>query len=149
VTQSLKIFFRKALWKWGVRYRKNVKLFGKPDIAIKKYKLVIFIDGDYWHGNNWRIRGFPSLDAELETYSGYWRNKIRGNIERDKKVNEYYISLGWTVLRFWQSDIEKDLTACIGLVRQPGWLSPKSCKMLRILRFYAEVVRKLEVSEQL
>jgi DNA mismatch endonuclease (patch repair protein) len=107
------VFFRKALWKWGIRYRKNVGLFGKPDIAIKKYKLVIFIDGDYWHGNNWRIRGFPSLEAELETYSDYWQKKIRGNIERDKKVNDHYSSLGWTVLRFWQSDIEKDLTACI------------------------------------
>jgi DNA mismatch endonuclease (patch repair protein) len=107
------IFFRKALWKWGIRYRKNVKLFGKPDIAIKKYKLVIFIDGDYWHGNNWRIRGFPSFEAELETYSLYWQKKILRNIERDKKVNEYYESLNWIVLRFWQSDIEKDLTACI------------------------------------
>jgi DNA mismatch endonuclease (patch repair protein) len=107
------IFFRKALWKWGIRYRKNVKLFGKPDIAIKKYKIVIFIDGDYWYGNNWQLRGFPSLDAELETYSEYWQKKIRGNVKRDKKVNDYYISLGWTVLRFWQSDIEKDLPACI------------------------------------
>jgi DNA mismatch endonuclease (patch repair protein) len=107
------VFFRKALWKWGVRYRKNVKLFGKPDIAIKKYKLVIFIDGDYWHGNNWKIRDLPSLDAELGTYSDYWKNKIIGNIERDKKVTEYYTSLGWKILRFWQSDIEKDLTACI------------------------------------
>ncbi|MDR2648417.1 MAG: very short patch repair endonuclease [Clostridiales bacterium] len=107
------IFFRKTLWKLGIRYRKNVKLFGKPDIAIKKYKLVIFIDGDYWHGNNWKVRGFSSLEAELETYSDYWQKKIRGNIERDKKVNEYYISSGWTVLRFWQSDIEKDLMACI------------------------------------
>lgn len=107
------MFFRKALWKWGIRYRKNVRLFGKPDIAVKKYKLAVFIDGDYWHGNNWRIRGFPSLEAELETYSDYWQKKIRGNITRDKKVNDYYASLNWTVLRFWQSDIEKDLTACI------------------------------------
>jgi DNA mismatch endonuclease (patch repair protein) len=107
------IFFRKALWKWGIHYRKNVKLFGKPDVAIKKYKLVVFIDGDFWHGNNWNIRGLPSLDAELATYSDFWKKKICGNIERDKKVNEYYASAGWTVLRFWQSDIEKDLTACI------------------------------------
>lgn len=79
------MFFRKALWKWGIRYRKNVRLFGKPDIAVKKYKLAVFIDGDYWHGNNWRIRGFPSLEAELETYSDYWQKKIRGNITQDKK----------------------------------------------------------------
>ena len=107
------IFFRKALWKWGIRYRKNVKMFGKPDIAIKKYKLVVFIDGDFWHGNNWKIRGLPSLEAELENYSGFWKNKILSNMERDKKVNKYYKSLGWAVLRFWQSDIEKDLNKCI------------------------------------
>ncbi|MDR0600098.1 MAG: very short patch repair endonuclease [Treponema sp.] len=107
------VFFRKALWKWGVRYRKNVNLFGRPDIAIKKYKLVIFIDGDFWHGNNWRIRNMPSLEAELERYSDFWKNKILRNIARDKKVNRYYQSRKWTVLRFWQSAIEKDLNACI------------------------------------
>jgi DNA mismatch endonuclease (patch repair protein) len=107
------VFFRKSLWKWGVRYRKNVKLFGKPDIAIKKYKLVIFIDGDFWHGNNWKIRNLPSLEDELANYSDFWKKKILANVERDKKVNEYYISSGWMVLRFWQSDIEKNLTACM------------------------------------
>jgi DNA mismatch endonuclease (patch repair protein) len=107
------IFFRKALWKWGIHYRKNVKLFGKPDIAIKKYKLVIFIDGDFWHGNNWKIRNLPSFESELANYSDFWKNKILTNIERDRKVNEHYGSLHWTILRFWQSDIEKDLTICI------------------------------------
>jgi DNA mismatch endonuclease (patch repair protein) len=107
------IFFRKALWKLGVRYRKNVKLFGKPDIAIKKYKLVIFIDGDYWHGNNWKLRGKPSFESEIETYSEYWKQKILRNIERDKKVNEHYESVGWIILRFWQSDVEKKLNECI------------------------------------
>jgi DNA mismatch endonuclease (patch repair protein) len=107
------IFFRKALWKWGIRYRKNVKMFGKPDIAIKKYKLAIFIDGDFWHGNNWKIRNLPSLENELVNYSDFWKKKILSNIERDKKVNDYYNSINYTVLRFWQSDIEKNLNECI------------------------------------
>jgi len=107
------VFFRKALWKWGIRYRKNVKIFGKPDIAIKKYQLVIFIDGDFWHGNNWKIRGLPSLEVELNKYSDFWKKKILSNIERDERVNEHYKSLGWTVLRFWQSEIEKELNECI------------------------------------
>jgi DNA mismatch endonuclease (patch repair protein) len=80
------VFFRKALWKWGIRYRKNVKnLFGKPDIALKKYKLVVFIDGDYWHGNNWRLRGLPSLDAELATYKEYWQKKYAAMLSATKK----------------------------------------------------------------
>jgi DNA mismatch endonuclease (patch repair protein) len=108
------IFFRKALWKWGIRYRKNVKnLFGKPDIAIKKYKIVIFIDGDFWHGNDWKQRHFSSQEELLVSYSNYWQNKIRRNIERDKEVNEYYLTNGWTILRFWETDINKELNDCI------------------------------------
>jgi DNA mismatch endonuclease (patch repair protein) len=108
------IFFRKALWKWGIKYRKNVKtLFGKPDIAIIKYKLVIFIDGDYWHGNDWAKRGFSSQDEMLSSYSEYWQKKIKRNIERDIEVNNYYKTNKWTILRFWESDINKNLNKCI------------------------------------
>jgi len=108
------IFFRKALWRWGIRYRKNVKnLFGKPDIAIKKYKLVIFIDGDFWHGNDWAKRHFSSREEMLASYSEYWQKKIRRNVERDIEVNKYYKANGWTILRFWQNDVEKKLNKCI------------------------------------
>jgi DNA mismatch endonuclease (patch repair protein) len=108
------VFFRKALWKWGVRYRKNVKnLFGKPDIAIKKYRLVIFIDGDFWHGNDWEKRHFSSQEEMLVSYSDFWQEKIRRNIERDKKVTAYYQTNGWTILRFWATAIKKDLNGCI------------------------------------
>jgi DNA mismatch endonuclease (patch repair protein) len=108
------VFFRKALWKWGIRYRKNVKkLFGKPDIAIKKYKLVVFIDGDFWHGNDWKERRFSSQEELLATYSDFWQKKIRRNIERDKEVNGYYQTNGWTILRFCSTDIKKDLSGCI------------------------------------
>ncbi|MDR2371171.1 MAG: very short patch repair endonuclease [Treponema sp.] len=108
------VFFRKALWKWGIRYRKNVKtLFGTPDIAIKKYKIVIFIDGDFWHGNDWKKKHFLSQEKLLSTYSDYWQKKIRRNIERDKKVRKYYKNIGWTILRFWTSETEKRLNKCI------------------------------------
>ena len=108
------IFFRKALWKWGIRYRKNVKsLLGTPDIAIKKYKIVIFIDGDFWHGHDWEKRHFSSQEELLVSYSDFWQKKIRRNIERDKEVNEYYQTNKWTILRFWATDIKKDLSGCI------------------------------------
>ena len=108
------IYFRKALWKWGIRYRKNVKeLFGKPDIAIKKYKIVIFIDGDYWHGLDWKKRKFESQEALLASYSEYWSNKIKRNIERDKKVTKYYKKNKWTVLRFSTSEISANLNKCL------------------------------------
>jgi DNA mismatch endonuclease, patch repair protein len=108
------IYFRKALWKWGIRYRKNVRnLFGTPDIAIKKYKIVIFIDGDFWHGHDWKKRHFASREELLASYSDFWQEKIKRNINRDKKVNKYYKSNGWTVLRFRTSDVEKKLNKCI------------------------------------
>jgi len=108
------IFFRKALWKWGIRYRKNVRsLFGTPDIAIKKYKIVIFIDGDFWHGNDWKKKNFSSQEELLSSYSDFWQNKIRHNIARDKKVTRYYKKIGWTILRFWTSETEKNLNKCI------------------------------------
>jgi DNA mismatch endonuclease (patch repair protein) len=108
------IFFRKALWKWGIRYRKNVKsLFGTPDIAIKKYKIVIFIDGDFWHGYDWEKRHFASQKELLASYSDFWQKKIRRNIERDKKVKEYYEDNGWTILRFLTSETDKNLNECI------------------------------------
>ena len=44
----------KELWKRGIRYRKNYSLLpGKPDIAITKYKIAVFVDGEFWHGYNW------------------------------------------------------------------------------------------------
>ena len=108
------VFFRKALWKWGIRYRKNVKsLFGKPDIAIKKYKIVIFIDGDFWHGNDWNKRHFSSQEELLSSYNDFWQKKIRRNIQRDKEVNNYYTNNGWTVLRFCQDKVYKNLNECI------------------------------------
>lgn len=107
------LIFRRALWARGTRYRIHVDIFGKPDIAIKKYKLAIFIDGDFWHGNNWRLRGLPSLDAEIEKYSKFWKEKIKKNIERDDEVNRKLEYQGWHVLRFWQSAIESNLDECI------------------------------------
>ena len=93
----------RALWKQGVRFRKNVKsLFGTPDIAIKKYKIVIFVDSCFWHfcpehGN------IPKTNIE------FWENKLIRNRQRDCEVNEYYKSKGWKVIRIWEHEISNDL----------------------------------------
>jgi len=95
------IKLRRELWSRGLRFRVNYKkLFGKPDIVFTKAKIVIFCDGDFWHGHNWAIRGLPSLNAELEKYNKYWSLKILTNIERDKKVTFKLEKDGWIVLRF-------------------------------------------------
>ena len=110
---SPEIKLRKALWHSGFRYRVNVKeIIGKPDIVFSKARIVVFCDGDFWHGHNWVIRGLSSLDEELEKYDDYWKKKITRNMERDKEVTEKLTSEGWIVLRFWGKEIKKNTVQC-------------------------------------
>ena len=74
----------RELWKLGLRYRKQYKITGRPDFVFIKAKIAVFCDGDFWHGNNWKIRGKKSFAEELRDYSDFWRQKILRNIERDK-----------------------------------------------------------------
>ena len=111
---SIELRLRKAVWNAGIRYRKNYKeLPGKPDIVLTKVKIVVFCDGDYWHGHNWALRGISSLEDELAGYSEYWQKKIRRNIERDVENTVKLEEDGWLVLRFWESEIKKNLDACV------------------------------------
>ena len=108
------LMLRKALWKSGLRYRKNYNnLPGKPDIVFVSRKIAIFCDGDFWHGHNWAIRGLNSLDEELARYSDFWRNKILYNVERDKKNNKLLQEMGWNVIRIWESDIRANIDGCV------------------------------------
>ena len=94
------LILRKALWRKNHRYRVNYKMLpGRPDIVFTKYRVVVFCDGDFWHGHNWALRGMSSLEEELDKYSDYWKNKILRNIERDRENNQALLALGWTVLR--------------------------------------------------
>lgn len=103
---KIEVLLAKSLWHRGIRYRKNVKsILGSPDIAIKKYKIAIFCDGDFWHGKNYN-------DKEFTTNKTYWDNKIKHNRERDLEVTIKLRDLGWTVIRFWESDIKKNLKEC-------------------------------------
>lgn len=110
---------RKALWKQNLRYRVNLKsLPGKPDIVFTKYKVAVFCDGDFWHGHNWALRGLSSLEEELQGYSPYWKEKILKNVKRDEEVNYALYSMGWTVLRFWESDINKNVDDCVRTIKE-------------------------------
>lgn len=106
---KIEIILRKALWKKGYRYRKNYKeLPGSPDIAIKKYKIAIFCDSEFFHGYNWEIK-----KQKLGNNRDYWINKIEKNIERDKTVDFKLIAIGWVPVHFWGEDILKHLSQCI------------------------------------
>lgn len=100
---KIEIAFRKALWQAGHRYRKNVNnYFGKPDIVLKKYRTVIFVDSCFWHGCKEHCR-MPG------TRKDYWTNKIERNRRRDMEVNRYYHNMDWKVVRIWEHEIKENL----------------------------------------
>lgn len=104
--------FRKALYASGYRYRVDYKkLIGKPDIVLNKYKTAIFIDGEYWHGYNWKER-----KPKVKTNREFWIAKIERNIQRDKEVNAELEQLGYKVFRFWETEVKKELDLCLAKV---------------------------------
>lgn len=113
---KIEILLRKALWKKGIRYRKNLRsLPGKPDIAITRYKIAIFCDGDFFHGKDWEV-----LKPRLEKGNNgeFWISKISRNRERDDEVNKRLLFMGWTVIRFWGTDIQKHTDECVRVVEE-------------------------------
>lgn len=110
VDTTPELILRKALWARGYRYRLHVKkLPGKPDIVFVSARVAVFVDGDYWHGAQWKTRGFKSLEDQMKDVSNsdYWIKKIKGNVERDKINNAILRNSGWKVVRIWESDIRK------------------------------------------
>lgn len=106
---TIELALRKALWKKGIRYRKNYKgLIGKPDIVITKYRIVVFCDSDFWHGYNWDNR-----KSRIKSNQEYWIPKIERNMKRDKEVTAVLVEQGWIVLRFWEHSIRKNLESCL------------------------------------
>lgn len=107
---------RRRLHALGYRYRVQHKVEGRPDIAFTRLKIAIFIDGDMWHGNAWRRRGLPNMAAMFPNRTEWWVAKIERNMERDQEVTERLKSLGWCVLRFWESDITEALDQVIAVI---------------------------------
>jgi len=107
------LLLRKALWAQGFRYRVHVKdIPGNPDIIIKKYRLAIFVDGEFWHGHQWE-----KTKAKLKSNRDFWIPKIERNISRDKEVNEALMAMGYTVFRFWSEEVRKNLKACVNQIQ--------------------------------
>jgi len=92
-----------------VRFRLHARdVLGKPDLVIRKYRLAVFVDGDFWHGNAWRLRNLPSLEALFPTRTEWWVAKIRRNMERDAQVTAQLEAGGWRVVRMWESEVLRD-----------------------------------------
>ena len=103
----------KALWHLGYRYRKNnKKVFGTPDLTFKKLKIALFVDSEFFHGKDWETQ-----KNRFKTNQEFWQKKIERNMQRDIEVNDYLMEKGWTVIRFWSSEIKNNLEDCIAKIQ--------------------------------
>ena len=103
---GLELRVRSELHKRGLRFRKHLKeLPGKPDVVFTKARVAVFIDGDSWHGYR-----FPTWEHKV---SDFWKTKISKTQERDMKNDDSLSEMGWTVIRLWQSDLQRDHEASI------------------------------------
>lgn len=103
------VLLRRALWARGLRYRVDVHaLPGRPDIVLHRARVVVFCDGDFWHGRNLKER--LALLAKGHN-AQYWVAKICSNVERDRRRDVELTGTGWFVVRCWETDIVRDPAA--------------------------------------
>jgi DNA mismatch endonuclease (patch repair protein) len=80
-------------------WRRNYKIFGKPDFVFINSKKALFVDGCFWHGHNCR-------NTKPKDNHDYWVNKIKRNKQRDEKVNQHLTLIGWKVVRLWECELK-------------------------------------------
>lgn len=92
----------------GYDYTMYPKMYGNPDFVLEKQKIAIFCDGDFWHGYKYAEKKRPAKK--------FWRDKIERNMARDRRVSRKLRREGWSVLRFWEHDVEKKTDVCINKI---------------------------------
>ncbi|MEE4424771.1 very short patch repair endonuclease [Streptomyces bugieae] len=101
---------RRLLYASGRRYRLHQRVPGFPrrtiDIVFPGHKVAVFLDGCFWHG-------CPAHATHPKANAEWWRNKLDGNIARDRETTEHLTEHGWTVLRFWEHEDPQDVAARI------------------------------------
>lgn len=103
------LVLRSALHRAGLRFRLHAAdVMGRPDIVIRSRRLAVFMDGDFWHGNAWRLRGLGCLEDLFPNNTEFWSAKIRKNMQRDQEVTDRLRADGWTVIRIWESEVLDD-----------------------------------------
>lgn len=103
VNTKAELVLRSHVWRLGLRYRTHVKnLPGKPDMVFSRAKIVVFCDGDFWHGRDWEQQ---KKQLARRNNPEYWIPKIEYNITRDIQQTEELKRLGWHVIRIWEKDI--------------------------------------------
>jgi DNA mismatch endonuclease (patch repair protein) len=101
------ILLRRALWREGFRYRKNrTDLPGAPDIVFPGARVIVFVDGDFWHGKDWETRKAKLAQGHN---ANYWIRKIERNVARDREQSRELWASGWLVLRVWESEVHSNV----------------------------------------
>lgn len=107
---KIEVRMKEALQESQIEYECHPKMFGKPDFLIAP-NIVVFCDSSFWHGRDWR-----KLKGKLP--KEYWYDHIKRNRLRDLLVNDELRNKGYIVLRFWDTQIEKNIDKCVKLVRK-------------------------------
>ena len=106
------LLLRKALWAKNIRFRiHDSTLPGRPDIVIKKYKLAIFIDGEFWHGYNWE-----KVKQRLQSNKAFWVPKIERNMQKDRISTNQLKEMDYIVFRFWSEEVIKYLDRVVNQI---------------------------------
>jgi DNA mismatch endonuclease, patch repair protein len=105
------LMLRRALWSRGYRYRLACPMPGRPDLTFTRARVVVFVDGCFWHGCPIHA-SLPKSNAE------FWRKKLARNRERDLEVTCELLAQGWTVFRFWEHQVESDLEWVLDTLEQ-------------------------------
>lgn len=107
---GLEMALRRALWHAGLRYRVRAKIPGRPDLAFVGCKIAVFVDGCFWHGCDRHYKA-PTTNAT------FWSEKVARNQRRDREVEIALDKLGWTILRYWEHEVEGDLASVVDRIR--------------------------------
>ena len=105
------MILRKALWSARLRYRLHARIVGRPDVAFVGARVAVFVDGCFWHG-------CPMHSVKPKTNGSFWAAKLARNKARDKVVTAALQSDGWTVIRFWEHEVEDDTRRLVRQVRR-------------------------------
>jgi DNA mismatch endonuclease (patch repair protein) len=107
---GIELEVRRGLHALGYRYRVNCRPLPdhkfRGDIVWTRRRLVVFLDGCFWHG-------CPTHGTTPKSNTAWWRDKIHKNQERDRRVDETLGQQGWTVLRFWEHDNTEDIIQAV------------------------------------
>ena len=110
----------------GFEYRMYPKMFGNPDFVLEEHRIIIYCNGDFWHGHNYHNKKKPRQK--------FWRDKIEGNMKRDQRITRKLRREGWSVLRFWSMTLRRGLAFALTESLEKYWKNDLVCNINECLK---------------